>query len=1618
MNKKILFILIIITMFVTFNVISASDNNTIIPNNQNNITESNYTIHNTLNTKTVKNSADNQTYYINNSRTSNGNGSKLNPWNNLTQTVIDNMSDGSTVYLTSGIYKINNLHLRNSLNIIGENTSTTIIDCSSVNNNNNEVISITNTINIMNLSFKNSKTNIISNYGNLTVNNSYFYNNTCSSDTSACIENNGNLTIMNTEFYNVSSSKGSAISDLNSRTSKINIINSTFNQCLSLSGLGGACYFTKSNLIIQNSSFNNCSASYGGSIYSYDSNVSINSSIFKNNYALMGGAILVLNGSGDGTNFIEERSTININNSSFMNNNALYEGGALFDIYSNLTVINSNFTNNYGRNGGAIYSDYVVLSINESQFKDNNASSTGGAIYANINNISMKNNVFSRNLATYAQDLYSIYNITYDFSSNTWSSKSNSVIVDVITIEDSPTITINNINSINNLPSRYDLRDYGYVTSVKNQGSEGNCWAFATIATLESCILKATNNNYDLSEMNLKNIMALFSQSGWCISPNRGGYDNMPIAYLVGWLGPVLEIEDNNTESLISPVLRSLVHVNNVYGIPSRKNYTDNDIVKEAIMKYGAVFTDIIMSTSGNTSYYTGDGQTSHAVSIVGWDDNYSKSNFRTTPPGDGAFIVKNSWGNYSGDNGYYYVSYYDTSILNTCDDIIGVGGFTFILNDTEVYDKLYQYDFAGITTWYGNTTNISYSNEFTMSGNDIVSAFGTYVYDINNPYTLKVYINNKLNYTQNGYFTHLGYETVKINQNIHTKIGDNVKIELNITSKNKNIQVPISTNDYARLMIPTEKSYINNEQYSDAICCLKLYTKTTSTPTTINITLNNQTTTNTQLTIIIKANNTQLNNGIITITENQKIINIINMTSSQTIITYTNMTKGIHNITITYNTNNTNYKTSTKTIILNITENTTNLPENTIITLNKINNTQPNTTINITGKLISQTNKTIPNAKIIITINNQNTINTTTNTQGIFTSNIKTPNTIGTCNITATYNGNITYKKSTYETKFNIEKIGTTINLTNTTKHVGENVTIIASILDTNKKAVNGTVTLALDGKTLSTANTFDSKLTPRTFTVRNGVVNISVNALKFNKTGNKITITYTPLSNDNIHASSQINTTYNRTLYKTIYANSKGTGDGLTIETPTNLTNALIYIDNGGTINLIGTTNNKDTYNLNNQVIISKNTLTNTVTKFTIKGYQNHIITISGQNKTGILAIAKEYTVSIINTTFTRANTRNGGAIFNNGTLTLNNDTFTNNNAYQGSCIYNKGTVTITKTTLKNNNASYGGAILNEGNITMTSNTVINNSAVNSGGVINSKGTVILKSNKFTNNTAAFGGVIYSSGKANITNTNYFIANHVTKNGGTIYNFGVMNLQNNNFTANTANQWSGAVHNARNITVTSNKFALNTAGQLGGAMFNNANGTITSNTFESNRGKYGGAIYNGGVVLIQKNTIRYNNASQTGGAVANKGIVTLKSNKMTGNKAVYGGAIFSNNTVAVDSDIITYCVASKSGGAIYNIGNFTVKNSNFTGNKANMGGTIFNAKNMNLTNNNIISGNASLGGGLYNDGTTCNVVGNTFTKNHANYGGAAFTKKAITESKNTYTNNTAIKGPNVYPN
>ena len=223
-------------------------------------------------------------------------------------------------------------------------------------------------------------------------------------------------------------------------------------------------------------------------------------------------------------------------------------------------------------------------------------------------------------------------------------------------------------------PVFYDLRKLSKVTSVKDQGQSGSCWAFGAIGSLESGLLPGESR--DFSENNLKN------NSGFDIGPNDGGNDYMATAYFTRWSGPMNEKDDpydwQSTKSTSKGPVQK--HIQNVIFLPNRENATDNNEIKDCIMKYGAVCTSIYMDESsdeenaGNganhTYYYSTSGASqNHAVDIVGWDDNFPKSEFcdydsnNAEPAGNGAFIIKNSWGSDWGDSGYFYVSYYDASI-------------------------------------------------------------------------------------------------------------------------------------------------------------------------------------------------------------------------------------------------------------------------------------------------------------------------------------------------------------------------------------------------------------------------------------------------------------------------------------------------------------------------------------------------------------------------------------------------------------------------------------------------------------------------------------------------------------------------------------------------------------------------------------------------------------------------------------------------------------------------------------------------------------------------------------------------------------------------------------------
>jgi C1A family cysteine protease len=318
-------------------------------------------------------------------------------------------------------------------------------------------------------------------------------------------------------------------------------------------------------------------------------------------------------------------------------------------------------------------------------------------------------------------------------------------------------------------PAAYDLRTVGGVTDVRDQGNCGSCWVFGTYSSLESNLKFKYAETRDFSEQHMN------KKHGFDIKPCLGGHEWMATAYLTRWTGPWDESKMKypyaaGDGDMANPVQK---HIQNVWFLDARSSSTDNDEIKEAIMAYGALKVSIYWNSAywnnaHNSFYCTAAGSgTNHAVAIVGWDDAFPAAYFNTTPPGDGAFLIRNSWGSgWGSDGGYFWISYYDTRFARC------VGYY-----DAEAatnYTKNYQYDPLGNVYDYGDEmTDTAYgANIFKAAGkpNNTIKAIGFWALASNTKVEISIYnkvlANNPVSGTQVGttYTTTVvraGYATV-----------------------------------------------------------------------------------------------------------------------------------------------------------------------------------------------------------------------------------------------------------------------------------------------------------------------------------------------------------------------------------------------------------------------------------------------------------------------------------------------------------------------------------------------------------------------------------------------------------------------------------------------------------------------------------------------------------------------------------------------------------------------------------------------------------------------------------------------------------------------------------------
>jgi C1A family cysteine protease len=362
-------------------------------------------------------------------------------------------------------------------------------------------------------------------------------------------------------------------------------------------------------------------------------------------------------------------------------------------------------------------------------------------------------------------------------------------------------------------PASFDWRTQGKVTSVKDQGDCGSCYAFAAIGNIESEMLidgAATLPNPDYSENNAK-------ECNWRELNNYGcpwncwgscdGGNYLMLASLFSQKGVVLESCDpympadadcNDT----CPYQITLLDWRMINGnvVPS------TNVLKSYIQTYGPIEAGIYVDeTQGFTSEYNGSYTfnywkspavgTNHAVLIVGWSNNLPP-----VPGGMGpadGWIVKNSWGPGWGDNGYFYITYGSANI----------GMDSSFMYDWQEYDNngvIMYYDDDGWSVswgWSPDTTAWGLAKFFPSSDTNITRV-EFWTTDITTDVDVRIYDNfdgttlsTKLWESLNHSFNEAGYHGVTVNPPLAVTGGDDVIVVVKFTNDSFPYPIPADTN-------------------------------------------------------------------------------------------------------------------------------------------------------------------------------------------------------------------------------------------------------------------------------------------------------------------------------------------------------------------------------------------------------------------------------------------------------------------------------------------------------------------------------------------------------------------------------------------------------------------------------------------------------------------------------------------------------------------------------------------------------------------------------------------------------------------------------------------------------
>lgn len=382
-------------------------------------------------------------------------------------------------------------------------------------------------------------------------------------------------------------------------------------------------------------------------------------------------------------------------------------------------------------------------------------------------------------------------------------------------------------------PASFDWRTTpGKVTSVKNQGACGSCYAFASIANTESKMLvdgACTLPNPDYSENNAKECNWRELNDFGCPSNCWGSCDGgnyLMLASLFSQKGVVLESDDSYVASDVTcagtctgacPCQKTLLDWRIISGgvVPSTsvlKNY----IYEQASPVYTTVWAGhSVIDPAWRTEFGNYDGtytlhypscpyNPNHAVLIVGWND--------TLAGGTGGWIVKNSWGSGWGANGYFNITYGSANIgmfssfMDDWQDYDSDGSIMYYDDDCWSQNWGYPSGSTPLTAWGlckffpSSDTNVSRVEFWTT---DTTTDVDVYIYDDFNGTTLS----NKLWESLNHNFTEAGYHGVELDSPLAVTSGNDVIAVVKFTDSSYKYPVAADKNGPSE---PAGRTYIS----------------------------------------------------------------------------------------------------------------------------------------------------------------------------------------------------------------------------------------------------------------------------------------------------------------------------------------------------------------------------------------------------------------------------------------------------------------------------------------------------------------------------------------------------------------------------------------------------------------------------------------------------------------------------------------------------------------------------------------------------------------------------------------------------------------------------------------